>query len=37
MIGDHTVCHPYLTSLTLRQAAAQWDQARTALGRWLGH
>jgi peptidoglycan/xylan/chitin deacetylase (PgdA/CDA1 family) len=36
MIGDHTVSHPYLTKLTLSRATAQWGQARTALGRWLG-
>ena len=36
MIGDHTVSHPYLTKLTLKQATTQWRQARTALGRWLG-
>jgi peptidoglycan/xylan/chitin deacetylase (PgdA/CDA1 family) len=36
MIGDHTVSHPYLTKLTLKQATTQWHQARTALGRWLG-
>jgi peptidoglycan/xylan/chitin deacetylase (PgdA/CDA1 family) len=36
MIGDHTVSHPYLTKLTLGRATAQWSQARTALGRWLG-
>jgi Polysaccharide deacetylase len=36
MIGDHTVSHPYLTKLTLDRATAQWSQARTALGRWLG-
>ena len=36
LIGDHTVSHPYLTKLTLGRAAAQWMQARTALGRWLG-
>ena len=36
IIGDHTVSHPYLTKLTLRHAATQWAQARTALGRWLG-
>jgi peptidoglycan/xylan/chitin deacetylase (PgdA/CDA1 family) len=36
MIGDHTVSHPYLTQLTLRQAKAQWGQDRTLLGRWLG-
>jgi peptidoglycan/xylan/chitin deacetylase (PgdA/CDA1 family) len=35
-IGDHTVSHPYLTKLTLGRATAQWGQARTALGRWLG-
>jgi peptidoglycan/xylan/chitin deacetylase (PgdA/CDA1 family) len=36
MIGDHTVSHPYLTRLTLRQAKAQWGQDRTLLGGWLG-
>jgi len=36
-IGDHTVSHPDLTTLTLGQATAQWAQARQALGRWLGH
>jgi peptidoglycan/xylan/chitin deacetylase (PgdA/CDA1 family) len=36
IIGDHTVSHPYLTKLTLSKATAQWAQARTALGRWLG-
>jgi peptidoglycan/xylan/chitin deacetylase (PgdA/CDA1 family) len=36
IIGDHTVSHPRLTRLTLNQATAQWRQARTALGRWLG-
>lgn len=36
MIGDHTVSHPYLTKLTSARATAQWAQARTALGRWLG-
>jgi peptidoglycan/xylan/chitin deacetylase (PgdA/CDA1 family) len=36
MIGDHTVSHPYLTRLALGRATAQWSQARTALGRWLG-
>jgi peptidoglycan/xylan/chitin deacetylase (PgdA/CDA1 family) len=36
LIGDHTVSHPYLTKLTLGRATAQWGQARTALGRWLG-
>ena len=35
LIGDHTFSHPYLTKLSLRQATAQWAQARTALGRWL--
>jgi peptidoglycan/xylan/chitin deacetylase (PgdA/CDA1 family) len=35
VIGDHTVSHPYLTRLTRSQATAQWEQARTALGRWL--
>ena len=34
LIGDHTFSHPYLTKLSLRQATAQWAQARTALGRW---
>lgn len=36
MIGDHTVSHPRLTRLTVSHATAQWGQARTALGRWLG-
>jgi len=36
MIGDHTVSHPYLTKLTRGRATAQWGQARTRLGRWLG-
>jgi peptidoglycan/xylan/chitin deacetylase (PgdA/CDA1 family) len=36
-VGDHTVSHPNLTKLDLRQAAAQWGQARTGLGRLLGH
>ena len=36
MIGDHTVSHPHLTKLTLTKATAQWRQARTDLGRWLG-
>ena len=36
MIGDHTVNHPYLTKITRAKATAQWAQARTALGRWLG-
>jgi peptidoglycan/xylan/chitin deacetylase (PgdA/CDA1 family) len=35
LIGDHTFSHPYLTKLSLRQATAQWAQARAALGRWL--
>jgi peptidoglycan/xylan/chitin deacetylase (PgdA/CDA1 family) len=35
-IGDHTVSHPDLTRLSLRQAATQWDQARLDLGHWLG-
>jgi peptidoglycan/xylan/chitin deacetylase (PgdA/CDA1 family) len=35
LVGDHTVSHPYLTRLSLRQATAQWAQARAALGRWL--
>jgi len=36
VIGDHTVSHPHLTRLTVSHATAQWGQARTALGRWLG-
>jgi peptidoglycan/xylan/chitin deacetylase (PgdA/CDA1 family) len=36
MIGDHTVSHPNLTTLTLGRATAQWGQDRTLLGRWLG-
>jgi len=36
-IGDHTLSHPNLTTLTLGQATAQWAQARRALGRWLGY
>jgi peptidoglycan/xylan/chitin deacetylase (PgdA/CDA1 family) len=36
LIGDHTVSHPYLTKITQPKATAQWAQARTALGRWLG-
>jgi peptidoglycan/xylan/chitin deacetylase (PgdA/CDA1 family) len=36
MIGDHTVSHPRLTTLTLSRATTQWGQARTLLGRWLG-
>jgi peptidoglycan/xylan/chitin deacetylase (PgdA/CDA1 family) len=36
MIGDHTVSHPRLTTLTRGRATAQWGQARTLLGRWLG-
>jgi peptidoglycan/xylan/chitin deacetylase (PgdA/CDA1 family) len=36
MIGDHTVSHPDLTKISLSQATAQWGQARTLLGRWLG-
>jgi peptidoglycan/xylan/chitin deacetylase (PgdA/CDA1 family) len=36
IVGDHTVSHPYLTKLTLSRATAQWKQARTTLGRWLG-
>jgi peptidoglycan/xylan/chitin deacetylase (PgdA/CDA1 family) len=35
-IGDHTVSHPYLTKLTLAQAATQWGQARKLLGHWFG-
>jgi peptidoglycan/xylan/chitin deacetylase (PgdA/CDA1 family) len=35
-IGDHTVSHPSLTGISLSQATAQWKQARTDLGRWLG-
>ena len=36
MIGDHTVSHPDLTKISRGQATAQWGQARTLLGRWLG-
>jgi peptidoglycan/xylan/chitin deacetylase (PgdA/CDA1 family) len=36
-VGDHTVSHPNLTKLGLRQATTQWGQARTGLGRLLGH
>ena len=36
LIGDHTVSHPFLTKLSLRQATVQWAQDRTTLGRWLG-
>ena len=32
IIGDHTVSHPYLTKVTLRQATAQWGQDRTRSG-----
>ena len=35
-IGDHTVSHPMLTTLTLGQATAQWAGARRALGSWFG-
>jgi peptidoglycan/xylan/chitin deacetylase (PgdA/CDA1 family) len=35
-VGDHTVSHPNLTTLTLGQASAQWGQARRALGQMLG-
>jgi peptidoglycan/xylan/chitin deacetylase (PgdA/CDA1 family) len=35
-VGDHTVSHPNLTTLTLGQATAQWGQARRALGQLLG-
>lgn len=35
LIGDHTFSHPNLTKLSLRQATAQWAQARVSLGRWL--
>jgi peptidoglycan/xylan/chitin deacetylase (PgdA/CDA1 family) len=35
-IGDHTVSHPRLTTLTLGQAPAQWAGARRALGSWFG-
>ena len=35
-VGDHTVSHPKLTTLTLGQATAQWGQARRALGKLLG-
>jgi peptidoglycan/xylan/chitin deacetylase (PgdA/CDA1 family) len=36
MVGDHTVSHPNLTKLPLRQATYQWALARRTLGRWLG-
>jgi peptidoglycan/xylan/chitin deacetylase (PgdA/CDA1 family) len=36
MIGDHTVSHPDLTKISRGRATAQWGQARTLLGRWLG-
>ena len=36
IIGDHTVSHPRLTTLTPRRVTTQWGQARTLLGRWLG-
>jgi peptidoglycan/xylan/chitin deacetylase (PgdA/CDA1 family) len=36
LIGDHTVSHPDLTKLTPGQAASQWEQDKTMLGRWLG-
>ena len=36
MIGDHTVSHPRLTTLTPGRVTTQWGQARTLLGRWLG-
>ncbi len=36
-VGDHTVSHPNLTKLSLRQASTQWGQARAGLGRLLGH
>ena len=35
-VEDHTVSHPNLTKLPLRQATYQWSQARLTLGRWLG-
>jgi peptidoglycan/xylan/chitin deacetylase (PgdA/CDA1 family) len=35
-VGDHTVSHPNLTTLTLGQATGQWGQARRALGQLLG-
>jgi uncharacterized protein (UPF0548 family) len=35
--GKRRVGCTYLTRLTLGQATAQWEQARTALGRWLDH
>jgi peptidoglycan/xylan/chitin deacetylase (PgdA/CDA1 family) len=35
-VGDHTVSHPNLTTLTLGQATTQWGQARRALGQLLG-
>jgi peptidoglycan/xylan/chitin deacetylase (PgdA/CDA1 family) len=35
-VGDHTVSHPNLTKLSLRQATFQWGHARLGLGRLLG-
>ena len=35
-VGDHTVSHPNLTKLSLREATAQWGRARLGLGRLLG-
>ncbi len=36
-VGDHTVSHPNLTKVSLRTGTTQWGQARTGLGRLLGH
>lgn len=36
-VGDHTVSHPNLTKLSFGLASTQWEQARTGLGRLLGH
>ncbi len=35
-VGDHTVSHPNLTKVSLRQATTQWGQARAGLGGLLG-
>lgn len=35
-IEDHTVSHPLLTSLSLRQAQRQWAGARAAFASWYG-
>ena len=35
-VGDHTVSHPNLTKVSLRQATTQWGQARAGLAWLLG-